>query len=179
MIFTEPLRPNREELVVVVDGVDVLLGAVVPEQHGLVDLAVQGDRDLLVALADGRGLELGNPLFKVGAAIAAKIGGPCSGRVRQCAHEKSDAGSNEQARMYPQSPNHDALSPVLLAKSYSFGRDWQCPCVSLFRRLVEPLFCVALLTHSETLGSASAVMGVRGLAPWLVRGTRATVAVLV
>jgi hypothetical protein len=84
-------------VVAVLDDIDVFLGAVVPPQHGLVDLAVDLDRDLLVALAGGGGLELRDALLEIGAAVATKVGG-FGGRVWIRAHEGSHAGSDEQAR---------------------------------------------------------------------------------
>ncbi len=59
--------------VVVGDLVDVILEAVVPEDQLFVDLAVDLERDLAVALAGRRRLELGDALFEVGTAISPEI----------------------------------------------------------------------------------------------------------
>jgi hypothetical protein len=48
---------------------------VVPPQNGLVDLSVERDRDVLIALANRRRLELGNAVLKIGAAVT-EIGRP-------------------------------------------------------------------------------------------------------
>src|SRR5262249_7697560 len=61
-------------LIVVVDGIDVLLAAIIPPHRGVVDLAVNLHRDLLVALSGGGGLKFGNALLEVSATIAAEIG---------------------------------------------------------------------------------------------------------
>src|SRR6476619_2288518 len=73
--FRTTFETEARGLVIVVDDIDVGFGAVVPEERGAVDLAVQRHRDLLVALADGSGFELGDAILKIGAAIAAKVGG--------------------------------------------------------------------------------------------------------
>ena len=62
--------------------------AVIPEQDGFVDLAVKGDGDLLVALADRGRFELGNAVLEIGAAIAPEVGG-FGGPVRERAHQYS------------------------------------------------------------------------------------------
>src|SRR6185369_1581956 len=54
---------EARRLVVVVDDVGILLRPVIPPEHGLVDLAVEGHRDLFVALARPRGFELGDALL--------------------------------------------------------------------------------------------------------------------
>ena len=61
-------------IIVVVDDVEVLLAAIVPPHPGVVDLAVNLHRDLLVALAHRGRLKIGNALLEIGAAIAAEIG---------------------------------------------------------------------------------------------------------
>ena len=56
------------------------------------DLTGDGQRHLAVALARRRGLELGNALFQVCAAVAAEIG--ClSGRHRHATHEHPGRGN--------------------------------------------------------------------------------------
>jgi hypothetical protein len=78
-------QTEARRLVVVVDaGIGVRFYVVIPPQNGAVDLSIEGDRDFFIALADGGRLELSNPILKIGAAIAAKIGG-FRGRMRVCA----------------------------------------------------------------------------------------------
>jgi hypothetical protein len=72
--FAAAFEPKSRRFVIVIDHVDVLLSAVVPEERGAIHLAVECYRYLLIALADGGGLELGDALFKIGAAISAKVG---------------------------------------------------------------------------------------------------------
>ena len=52
----------------------ILLAAIVPPHRGVVDLAVNLHRDLLVAFAHRGCLKIGNALLEIGAAIAAEIG---------------------------------------------------------------------------------------------------------
>ena len=73
--FRRALEAEARGFVVVVDDVSVFLGAVIPEQDVFVDLPVKGDGDLLVALANGGRLELGDALLEIGAAIAPEVGG--------------------------------------------------------------------------------------------------------
>ena len=81
---------------------------VVPEQNGLVNLAVESDRDLLIALAHGRRLEFGDALFEIGAAIAAKVSS-LDGLVCERACECRGSGGHKNAMVQPQSPKHIAI----------------------------------------------------------------------
>ena len=104
--------------VVVVDGVGVLLDAIIPEQDGVILLAVKGHGDLVVALAHRSSLKLGNALLEIGAAIAPEIGG-MGGRMPQCGEEDEQSRSAQQtASQTIQSPNHiPSPAQLLLPKS--------------------------------------------------------------
>ena len=72
-------------VVLVADDVSVLFDAVVPKHDRLVDLTGDSERDLAVTLAGGRGLELGNALLEIGAAVTTEVsrGGRHHGRRGQ------------------------------------------------------------------------------------------------
>jgi hypothetical protein len=81
---------------VVETDVGVRPAAVVPVQDRAIDLTIHGQRHLAVAFAGRGGLQLGYPLFEVGAAVAAQIG--ClSGRDRHAAYENASHGHEGQA----------------------------------------------------------------------------------
>ncbi len=66
-------EPEAALLEPVCSDVDIALGAVIPEEHGLVHPARNSQRNLAVALASRRRFKLGNTLLKIRAAIAAQI----------------------------------------------------------------------------------------------------------
>ena len=59
---------------IVRSNINVAAVTIVPEQQGLIDKARHFELDLAIALARRCRFELGDPLLKVGAAIAAKVG---------------------------------------------------------------------------------------------------------
>ncbi len=66
--------PAREDVATVTD-VHVRLATVVPPHDLMANVTRDLQRNFPVALADGRGLELGNPLLEISAAITAKVSG--------------------------------------------------------------------------------------------------------
>ena len=60
----------------------VVLDAVIPEQYGLVDLPVNRQADLAVALARCCSFQFGDALFEIGAAVAAEVCGRGGGWLR-------------------------------------------------------------------------------------------------
>src|SRR5262245_5602354 len=95
----------------VVDAV-VGLGAVpvIPPQDHAIYLTGDGQRHLAVAFTSRGGLELGDPLFQVCAAIAAEIG--CSDRAH--AHDESESsGDGEATARFHQCPVHIHLQSYL------------------------------------------------------------------
>src|SRR5262245_17081107 len=71
------------------DGKRVLV-PIIPPVHGLDDPTGERHRHLLVALADGRRFELGHPLLKIRAAIAAEVSRLRGGRL-ECEPAKRQA----------------------------------------------------------------------------------------
>ena len=105
-----PLEPPARRFHRVIDGVDVLLCSVVPKIRGIVDLAIHSHGHFFVALANSRSLELGDPVFKIGATIATEIG--CSHRLLDedyRPHCTQDGSEREAAGSLRKSPDHDPL----------------------------------------------------------------------
>jgi hypothetical protein len=71
----------------IVHDVGVVVEAVVPEQQGLVHLAVDLQRHDAIALAGGGCFELGDPFFEIGAAARTAEIGCTGGSVRITAQE--------------------------------------------------------------------------------------------
>ena len=127
------LAPDAEAVGVVgaVQRIDIALGAIVPEIDHAVHAAIELDLDLLVALADRGRFELGNALLKIGAAIAAQIGGLGGRRGEE--PESAVAAAAKRARWCRLSPPNILQSPCysesglppVSRKLYRSGRDWQ------------------------------------------------------
>src|SRR5262245_10561235 len=89
------------------DGKRVLV-PIIPPVHGLDDPTGERHRHLLVALADGRRFELGHPLLKIRAAIAAEVSRLRGGRL-ECEPAKRQAKcgcDGDAAGCFCQSPKH-------------------------------------------------------------------------
>ena len=93
---------------VLITRVEVRLVAVVPPRSQLDHPTGQGHGDLLVALADGRRLELSYPLFEIRAAVATKIRGlGRAGAHGETAKRHPKRGCDgDAAGCFCQSPKH-------------------------------------------------------------------------
>ncbi|NJR43192.1 MAG: hypothetical protein HC767_11600, partial [Akkermansiaceae bacterium] len=76
---------------IIVNNESVAIDTVVPDQKGLVNLAIDLKGNDAIALASSRGFEFGNTLFQVGAAAATQIRSfsRCDSRTEQ------DTGSRD------------------------------------------------------------------------------------